>query len=187
MMKTADNSPFDGSIGRKPFSENLPYLTVVFALFLLNFLASCAHNPKHEIDWVDSKYPFWEHEYQIGDRYETRKPMFLKKMSRYEYWLELPGPHNSNPTLDEYRKNSERWRRERRFPIVEIVPPGTVFELVAIKDRMANDQQWFRMDGISGWVLLEDFDYIDMDLYPERHLDRYNRRLYRRVECGQAQ
>jgi len=36
-------------------------------------------------------------------------------------------------------------------------------------------------------VLLEDFDYIDMDLYPERHLDRYNRRLYRRVECGQAQ
>lgn len=112
-------------------------------------------------------------DYEVGDRFETLKPMFLTKP--VGTWLYMAKPGIGAPSLDQYAEDSTRFDY-----VVKLIPVGSQLKLVAIKDAGYHTSSvYIQLPEIDEWVGVSLGEYADVGAVTHK---RYNREFFKKIE-----
>jgi len=144
---------------------------ISIAAMLLSIQAGCsALTDTRPQEWPDADMSDgWIGDYRVGDRFRTKKPMFLT-VSGGEYSLNQPGL--GSPDVDQYGRHPENFRGF----VVRLYPPGLEFTIVGIKDtRFSGPITFVDIPGVKEWV------HVVLGRYRGGH-DVYNREFLEKIE-----
>jgi hypothetical protein len=163
------------TVWRRAGSALQAVLPLVFLTLLESSCSMLERSPSSLPDFNNSDGFILD--FRVGDRFETLKHMFLTRPTGQE--LDLAPPGLGAPSLEQYARDPGRFQY-----VVKLVPPGTILELVAIKDAGVQTAVTFvRMAGVDDWIGVTLGEYTKVG--PNDH-KRYNRAYFRKVQAQDA-
>jgi hypothetical protein len=144
---------------------------ISIAAILLSIQAGCsALTDTRPQEWPDTDMSDgWIGDYRVGDRFRTKKPMFLTKLGTS--WM-LVEPGFGAPQLDQYAKDATEFRHF----VVRLYPAGIEFRIVGIKDAgVSSGITFIEIPGVEEWV------HVTLKRYREGHMV-YDRDLFEKIE-----
>ena len=125
--------------------------------------------------------------YKVGDRFLTRKQMFLVYSVSGAACLMEPGDYQV-PTIDKYLQNPDvyRYGSVNRHGVIKLIPVGTMIEIVkiAMYDYDPSPIPYFVFSGQWDWFLSAAFDARSYGKDSQGNkiiIDSHNNRLFRKL------